>query len=84
LTGSRVILLKCEIADERPDAVEHGSSIASEDPVIGAVEFDEPCLRDVFGEMPSGADAHGTVAAAVQHEHRNDKAPEQMEHIRIE
>jgi hypothetical protein len=57
-----------EIPDELFDASQDGLLIAREDPVVGAVEFDEARLRDAAGEMPSGADANGAVAAPVQHQ----------------
>ena|SRR6516225_5776610 len=51
--------------------------------MIGAVELDESSLRDVAGEMPSGADANGAVIAAMEHQGRSGNSAKKMPHIRV-
>lgn len=77
------MVLRRETANKLLDVGQNGFLIARESPMIGAVERDESCLRDVAGEMPAGIDANGAVAATVEHQGRRGNPPQKMPHIRI-
>jgi hypothetical protein len=72
-----------ETADELFDARQDGLLIAGENPVIGAVELDEPRPRDVAGQVPAGADANGAVAAPVQHQRRSGNPAQDIAYVRV-
>ena len=78
----RVQLLS-EAVDELPDGAQDGLLIASEGPVIRSVEFDEPCPRDVAGEIPARADANGAVVAPVEHQSGHRNLPQKMPHVHV-
>ena len=73
----------CETADELLDAGQNGLLIAGEEPMIGAVELNEPRLRDVAGEIAAGAYANGAVAPPVEHQRRNGNSAQKMPRIRV-
>ena len=72
-----------ETAHKLLDIGQDGLLIAREDPVIGAVEFDESCVRDVAGKMAAGADANGAIAVAVEHQSWNGNSTQKVPHIHI-
>src|SRR5262245_32398052 len=72
-----------EAVDESADARQHWRLMAGEGRVVGAVELDEFRMCDMTGEMPAGADANGTIAAAMEHQGRRGNLPEKRPHIRI-
>ncbi len=72
-----------ETADKLLDAGQDALLIAREGPVIRAIELDEFRLRDVAGEMPTGVDANGAIAATVEHQGRSGDRAQEMPHIGV-
>jgi len=72
-----------QTGDESLDAGQDGLLIAREDPVIAAVELDEPRVRDMAGKMSAGVDANGKVATTMEHQGRSGNSAQKMPHIRV-
>jgi hypothetical protein len=76
-------LLRAKRGDKLLDVGQDGSLVASEGPMVIAIELDKARLGDVTGEVATSADANGAISATMKYKGWCRNAAQKTSYIRV-